>query len=82
MAQQKITRSQYEDLKKSYLTKNRTLHSLYIEMNEKTPVDRRLFFALINKIRQEEGLSEYYKTKQKKRNNCIENFSLYNFLFI
>lgn len=71
---QKISRSQYEDLKKSYLSKNRTLHSLYIELNEKTRVDKRLFFQLINKIRQEEGLNTYYKPKkQKKKNNCIEN---------
>ncbi len=70
---QKITRSQYEELKKSYLAKNRTMHSLYIELNQKTKVNRRLFFQLINKIRQEEGLSDYYTTKRKKVNKCIEN---------
>lgn len=39
----KITRSQYEKLKNRYLTKNRNMHSLYIELNEETPVDKELF---------------------------------------
>lgn len=69
-----ITKSQYDCLKNSYLTKNRNLHSLYIELNREAQVDKQLFFKLINKIRQEEGLSDYYTfKKQKKRNNIIEN---------
>lgn len=56
----KVTKTQYDKLKNSYLAKNRTLHSLYVEINEETPVNQQLFFKLINKIRQEEGLSDYY----------------------
>ena len=62
----KVTKTQYDKLKNSYLAKNRTLHSLYVEINEETPVNQQLFFKLINKIRQEEGLSDYY-TIDKKR---------------
>ena len=54
----KVTKTQYDKLKNSYLAKNRTLHSLYVEINEETPVNQQLFFKLINKIRQEEGLSD------------------------
>ena len=60
MSQNKITRSQYEKLKNRYLTKNRNMHSLYLELNEETPVDKELFFRLINRIRIEQGLNEYY----------------------
>lgn len=74
MAREKISRSQYLELKKNYLEKNRTMHSLYIQLNEETPITRQLFFRLINRIRQEEGLGSYYTSKkQKKRKNVIEN---------
>lgn len=74
MAQEKITKTQYMELKNSYLEKNRSMHSLYAQMNRQTTINRQLFFRLINKIRQEEGLGNYYTTgKQKKRNNIIEN---------
>ena len=63
----KIKKSHYEELKNNYLSKNRTLHSLYIELNQKTTVDRHLFFNLINKIRTEEGLSAYYIPTLEKR---------------
>ncbi|WP_298523665.1 hypothetical protein [uncultured Methanobrevibacter sp.] len=67
----KIKRSQYEKLKSNYLTKNRSLHSLYIELYEECEIPRHMFYQLINKIRVEEGLNEYYIPKKKKRNNGI-----------
>ena len=74
MNKNKVTKSQYEKLKNRYLTKNRNMHSLYLEINNETPVDRELFFRLINRIRIEEGLSEYYTPKkQKKKRNIIKN---------
>ena len=74
MGKNKITKSQYHKLKNRYLTKNRNMHSLYLELNEETPVDKELFFRLINRIRIEEGLSEYYTPKkQKKKRTIIKN---------
>ena len=67
MRRNTIKKSQYEKLKNRYMTKNRNMHSLYIELNEETPVDRELFFRLINRIRIEEGLSEYYTPKKRKK---------------
>ena len=67
----KVTKTQYDKLKNSYLAKNRTLHSLYVEINEETPVNQQLFFKLINKIRQEEGLSDYYTIDKKKKRKAI-----------
>ena len=61
MAADKITQSQYETLKSNYMTKNRTMYSLYLELNEEVEITKHLFFQLINKIRQEEGLTNYYK---------------------
>lgn len=61
MAETKIKRTHYEALKESYLTKNRTMFSLYVELNNEIEVSKHLFFQLINQIRQEEGLSHYYK---------------------
>ena len=50
------------------------MHSLYLELNEETPVDKELFFRLINRIRIEEGLSEYYTPKKrKKKRSSIKN---------
>ena len=68
-----ITKSQYDDLKSSYLAKNRSMHSLYIEFYEKANINQKSFFRLINRIRQEEGLGEYYTKKEKKRCDIIEN---------
>jgi hypothetical protein len=74
MATTKLTRTQYENLKSSYLSKNMTMHSLYVELNKEIRISKHLFFQLINKIRQEEGLGDYYTSgKQKKRNDIIEN---------
>lgn len=61
MSVNKIPKSHYDALKESYLTKNRTMFSLYVELNNEIEVSKHLFFQLINKIRQEEGLSHYYK---------------------
>jgi len=62
----KISKTQYNELKNSYLSKNRTMHSLYVEINKEHQINKQLFFKLINKIRQEEGLSDFYTTKTKK----------------
>ena len=66
-----ISKSQYETLKENYLAKNRSLHSLYVEINKDKTVPKPLFFKLINQIRQEEGLSEYYTKKEKRKSNII-----------
>ncbi len=66
-----ISKSQYETLKENYLTKNRSLHSLYVEINKEKTVPKQLFFKLINQIRQEEGLSEYYTKKEKRKSDII-----------
>ena len=62
----KITKSQYDELKNSYLSKNRSMHSLYMEINKENTIDKQLFFKLINKIRKEEGLSDFYTPKSKR----------------
>ena len=61
MAERKIKKAHYDALRESYMTKNRTMYSLYVEMNQEIEVSKHLFFKLINKIRQEEGLKHYYK---------------------
>lgn len=67
MAVDKISKTQYMELKSSYLEKNRSMHSLYTELNKENNINKQLFFKLINKIRQEEGLNEYYTSKKQKR---------------
>ena len=66
-----ISKSKYETLKENYLAKNRSLHSLYVEINKDKTVPKPLFFKLINQIRQEEGLSEYYTKKEKRKSDII-----------
>lgn len=61
MAENKITKSQYEALKENYLSKNKTMFTLYVELNNEIEVSKHQFFQLINKIRQEEGLNNFYK---------------------
>lgn len=61
MTSKKITKSQYEALKENYLSKNKTMFSLYVELNNEIEVSRHQFFQLINKIRQEEGLNNFYQ---------------------
>ena len=66
-----ISKTQYNMLKENYLTKNRNLHSLYIELNKEKTVPKQEFFKLINQIRQEEGLNEFYTKKEKRKSNII-----------
>jgi hypothetical protein len=66
-----ISKSQYETLKENYLSKNRSMHSLYVEINKEKTVPKQIFFKLINQIRQEEGLSEYYTKKEKRKSDII-----------
>ena len=66
-----ISKSQYETLKENYLTKNRSMHSLYVELNKEKTVPKQIFFKIINQIRQEEGLSEYYTKKEKRKSDII-----------
>lgn len=74
MATDRITKTQYNELKNSYLEKNRSLHSLYSQINRENTVNKQLFFRLINRIREEEGLDSYYiQGKQKRKNSIIEN---------
>ena len=60
MTSKKITKSQYEALKENYLSKNKTMFGLYVELNNEIEVSKHLFFQLINKIHQEEGLNNFY----------------------
>ncbi len=69
-----ITKSQYESLKENYLTKNRSMHSLYVELNKECNVPKQVFFKLINQIRQEEGLSEYYTKRKKRKSDVITHW--------
>ncbi len=66
-----ISKSQYETLKENYLTKNRSMHSLYVELNKEKTVPKQIFFKMINQIRQEEGLNAYYTKKEKRKSNII-----------
>ncbi len=66
-----ISKNQYETLKENYLTKNRSMHSLYVELNKEIAVPKQIFFKLINQIRQEEGLNDYYTKKEKRKSNII-----------
>ncbi|MBQ8017659.1 MAG: hypothetical protein IJ258_06085 [Methanobrevibacter sp.] len=66
-----ISKTQYNMLKENYLTKNRNLHSLYIELNKEKTVPKQEFFKLINQIRQEEGLNKFYTKKEKRKSNII-----------
>ena len=66
-----INKTQYETLKENYLTKNRNMHSLYVEINKEITVPKQVFFRLINQIRQEEGLNEFYTKKEKRKSNII-----------
>ena len=65
----KIKRSDYEKLKEIYLTKNKSMHSLYVEFNKKHMINKRLFFELINKMRVEEGYPKFIPAKKTKRKN-------------
>ena len=47
------------------------MHSLYVELNKETTVTKQVFFRLINQIRQEEGLNEFYIKKEKRKSDII-----------
>lgn len=66
-----INKTQYKTLKENYLTKNRNMHSLYVELNKEITVPKQVFFRLINQIRQEEGLNEFYIKKEKRKSDII-----------
>ncbi|WP_295599960.1 hypothetical protein [uncultured Methanobrevibacter sp.] len=66
-----ISKNQYESLKENYLNKNRSMHSLYVELNKEKEVPKHTFFNLINQIRQEEGLSKFYTKKEKRKSKVI-----------
>lgn len=66
-----ISKTQYKKLKENYLTKNRSMHSLYVELNKENNIPKPTFFRLINQIRQEEGLNKYYTKKEKRKNSVI-----------
>ncbi|MEE1134492.1 MAG: hypothetical protein UHW60_06950 [Methanobrevibacter sp.] len=66
-----ISKSQYQNLKENYLAKNRNMHSLYVELNKEKTVPKQIFFQLINQIRQEEGLNEFYTKKEKRKSDII-----------
>ena len=66
-----ISKNQYETLKENYLSKNRSMHSLYVELNKEKTVPKQIFFKMINQIRQEEGLNAYYTKKEKRKSNII-----------
>lgn len=66
-----ISKSQYQNLRENYLAKNRNMHSLYVELNKEKTVPKQIFFQLINQIRQEEGLNEFYTKKEKRKSDII-----------
>ena len=71
----KITKSGYENLRESHLCKNRSMYSLYAELNRKQSISRHIFFQAINRIRQEEGLNNYYTKLEKKKIIIDKNMS-------
>ena len=76
----KISQSQYHELKKTYLHKNRCMYSLYLDLNREIPIDKQIFFRIINKIRQEEGYAPfYYLNKEKKKKSNINKPQTYQY---
>ena len=69
----KISKSQYEALKETYLHKNRCMYSLYRELNGEIEIDKQIFFRIINKIRAEEGLKPFYYSKKLRLINIQHN---------
>ena len=64
----KIPRSKYNELKKTYLKKNITLHALYNELKKEVNIDQHTFFRIINRIREEEGY-EPLNSERKRISN-------------
>ncbi len=76
----KISKSQYERLKKTYLHKNRCMYSLYRDINKEIPIDKQIFFRIINKIREEEGYAPfYYSNKENKKKRDINKSKTYQY---
>ena len=76
----KISQSQYHELKKTYLHKNRCMYSLYLDLNREIPIDKQIFFRVINKIRQEEGYRPfYYLDIEKKKKRSINKPQTYQY---
>ena len=69
----KIPRSKYNELKKTYLHKNRSLHSLYNELREDIYIDQYTFFKIINWIRLDEG-SKPLNPKRERISNKKNNY--------
>ncbi|MCR5027324.1 MAG: hypothetical protein K6A34_07780, partial [Methanobrevibacter sp.] len=61
-------RRKYEELKKTYLKKNITLHALYNELRKEVDIDEHTFFRIINRIREEEGY-EPLNSERKRISN-------------
>jgi predicted RNase H-related nuclease YkuK (DUF458 family) len=75
----KISKSQYDALKKTYLHKNRCMYSLYRELNDEVLIDKQIFFRIINKIREEEGLKPFYYSKKKNKKSNINKYPTYQY---
>lgn len=75
----KISKAQYEMLKKTYMHKNRCMYSLYRELNNETQIDKQIFFRIINKIREEEGLKPFYYSKKKNKKGNINKYPTYQY---
>ena len=75
----KISKSQYEALKETYLHKNRCMYSLYRELNGEIEIDRQIFFRIINKIRAEEGLKPFYYSKKQNKKSNINKYPTYQY---
>lgn len=68
----KIPRSKYNELKKTYLKKNISPHTLYTKLKKDIDIDQQTFFRIINRIREEEGyepLTNERKRISNKKNN-------------
>ena len=75
----KISKSQYESLKKTYLHKNRCMYSLYRELNSEIQIEKQIFFRIINKIRIEEGLKPLYYSKKRNKKRSINKYPTYQY---
>lgn len=76
----KISKSQYKRLKRTYLHKNRCMYSLYRDLNDEIPIEKQIFFRIINKIREEEGYPPFYHTnKENKKKSNINKQDTYQY---
>ena len=68
MALNRITKSQYENLKESYLTKNRSMYSLYSELNSKTTINKQ------DKIKTQNNTRKNTLKKKNKKNIIYKKY--------